>query len=68
MNNWWIPWLVPGAILVVVLAVAFAPIWVLGVVAAALAFGVVPMIWRSYARVHPDRQLPDWLPGGRPPR
>ena len=65
---WIIPWLLPLAMLLVVLVGALAPTWALGVLGAAIAFGFVPLIWRVYTREHPDRQLPDWLPGGRPPR
>ena len=63
-----IPWLFPAMIIVLLVLFALLPAWVVGLVALALAFVAVPLIWRSYGEVHPDRRLPDWLPGGRPPR
>jgi hypothetical protein len=68
MRDWMIPWLFPLGLLVLVLLVAFTPVWVPGIVAAATVFGVLPMTVRTYTRTHPDRRLPDWLPGGRSPR
>jgi hypothetical protein len=68
MRAWMIPWLFPLAILVLVIVFAVAPDWVAGLVALALLFVAVPLAWRTFRGVHPERKLPDWLPGGRPPR
>jgi hypothetical protein len=68
MRAWMIPWLFPVALVVLVILIAVAPVWVSGLVLFALLFFALPLAWRTYQREHPDRQLPDWLPGGRPPR
>jgi hypothetical protein len=51
-----LPWLFPLALLVLVLLIAFAPGWVLGllgvVVFAALGYGGVVMYYRRYQQFH----------------
>jgi hypothetical protein len=72
MRAWMIPWLFPLALVALVVVVALTPPWVAGLVAgvvlSALVFFAVPLASGIYPREHPDRRLPDWLPGGRPPR
>jgi hypothetical protein len=72
MRAWMIPWLFPLALVVLVLVIALASPLVAGLVAGlvllALVFFALPLASRTYQREHPDRRLPNWLPGGRPPR
>lgn len=68
--NAMLPWLFPLALLVLVLVIAFAPGWVLGligvVVFGALGYGGVVLYYRRYQEFH-NQGDHQWRPGLRSP-
>jgi hypothetical protein len=63
---WWVPWVLPLALVAVVVCAAVLPFWGFLLAAAVVLVVGVPFVGRLYAAAHPELRLPEWLPGGRP--
>jgi hypothetical protein len=63
---WWAPWVLPLALVGAVAGGALLPLWLFGVIAAAVILLGGPLVFKVYAAGHPNLELPSWLPGGKP--
>jgi hypothetical protein len=63
---WLIPWLLPLALVAIVVCATLLPVWAFILVGVAAIVAGLPLVWRVYARGRPGIELPSWLPGGRP--
>ena len=62
-----LPWLLPAGLIALVVAGTILPGWLFILLAVLVLLVVAPLVLRSYFS-QPSHRLPDWWPGGRPPR
>ena len=62
---WFVPWLLPLAIIAVIVCATVLPGWAFIPLGGLVVLVVLPLVWRTYSAGR-DTSLPDWLPGSRP--